>query len=35
MDMDAPIRVDQPYGCREAGNAGANDMGGLLHQMNA
>ena len=35
VDMDAPIRVRQPHGCREPGNSGADDMNGVLHQMKA
>ena len=33
VDMHVVIGVREPNGRREAGNAGADDVNGLLHQM--
>ena len=33
VDMHPVIGVGEPYGRREAGNAGADDMSVFLHQM--
>ena len=33
VDVHLIIRISQPYGRREAGHAGADDMSVFLHQM--
>lgn len=33
MDVDLEAGIDETHGGRQAGNAGTNDMSGLLHQM--
>ena len=35
VDMHAVIGIGEPDGRRKAGDAGADDMNGFLHQMNA